>query len=145
MSTLIRWNPRGELLALPRRRTRLWDEAFRGEGASLQGWGPATDIREDEQEFVITAELPGLKTEDIHVNMEKGHLTLRGERRFEHEDKRDHYHHIERSYGQFHRTFAVPSTIDPEGIRAEYREGILTVHLPKSEAAKPQEISVETA
>jgi HSP20 family protein len=146
MSTLVRWDPFGELTTLRSRMNRLFDEVFRPEEAPVHpGWWPAADVREDENEYAVVAELPGLKAEDIHLHLENGHLVLSGERKFEHEDKRGNYHRIERAYGRFSRSFAVPATVDRDKVRAEYREGILTVHLPKAEAVKPKEIAVETA
>jgi len=145
MSMLIRWDPFRELTTLRGRMNWLFDEVFSTEEGPVQGWWPSADVREDESEFVVTAELPGLKSEDLHLHLQNGHLVLSGERKFAHEDQRDHYHRIERSYGRFSRTFAVPSTVNRDEVRAEYRDGVLTVHLPKSEAAKPKEIAVATA
>jgi HSP20 family protein len=109
-------------------------------------WVPAVDIRETENELVLKADIPDMKFEDIDVRMEKGTLTLRGERKFEKEATKDNkqggWHRVERSYGTFERVFALPETVDPEGVQADYKNGVLTVTLPKKEIAKPRQIKV---
>jgi len=105
-------------------------------------WTPSVDISEDENEYLIKAELPEVGKEDVKVTVENGVLTLRGERRFEKEEKARKYHRIERSYGSFMRSLAMPDDADAEKVAAEFKDGLLKVHLPKSEAKKPREIEV---
>ena len=106
-------------------------------------WVPAVDIMETENELVVKADLPDLKFEDIHVSMENGTLTLTGERKFEKKTEKGAYHRIERAYGSFERVFTLPDTVDAEHVKADYKNGVLTVTLPKKELAKPREIKVE--
>ncbi len=106
-------------------------------------WSPAVDILETDNELVLKADLPELKLEDIEVRMENGTLTLKGERRFEKEEKTTGVHRIERSYGTFVRSFTVPGAFDTNEINAEYKNGVLTVTMPKKEAAKPRQVKVE--
>lgn len=101
-----------------------------------KGWAPAVDIYEDEKEIVIKAELPEVKEEDIDVRVEDGQLTIKGERKFEHEEKKENYHRVERRYGSFQRTFALPDTVDAEHVNAKYDKGVLKVTLPKAEKPK---------
>jgi HSP20 family protein len=108
-----------------------------------RGWMPAVDIFENnEHEVVIKAELPDMKREDINVTFENGVLTLKGERRFEDEKRRDNYHRIERQYGSFSRSFTLPNTVDAGRISASYRDGVLTIVLPQRDEAKPKQITV---
>jgi len=106
-------------------------------------WSPAVDIVETENELVLKADLPDVKLEDIDIRVENETLTLKGERRFEKDEKAKGYHRIERSYGTFVRSFSVPSTVDAERVSAEYKNGVLAVTLPKKEAAKPRQVKVE--
>ena len=106
-------------------------------------WTPAVDIVETDNELVLKADLPEVKLEDIEVRLENGTLTLKGERKFEKEEKTKGYHRIERSYGAFLRSFTVPDSFDSDKIGAEYKNGVLTVTLPKKEAAKPRQVKVQ--
>jgi HSP20 family protein len=113
------------------------------EPASNRPWSPAVDIFETENELVLKADLPEVSQKDIDVRMENQTLTIAGERRFETDETKKGFHRIERSYGQFVRSFAVPNTFDTEKIGAEFHNGVLTVSLPKKEAAKPRQVKVE--
>ncbi|MCB1020556.1 MAG: Hsp20/alpha crystallin family protein [Acidobacteria bacterium] len=104
--------------------------------AGAKAWTPAVDIFEDEKEIVIKADLPEVKEEDLDVRVEDGQLTLKGERKFEHEEKKDNYHRVERRYGSFQRTFGLPENVDAENIVAKYDKGVLKVTLPKVEKPK---------
>jgi HSP20 family protein len=106
-------------------------------------WVPAVDIKETENELVLKADVPDVKFEDIDVHLENGALTLRGERKFESKEDKGGWHRIERSYGTFERVFDLPDTVNPEGVKADYKNGVLTVKLPKKEIAKPKQIKVE--
>ena len=106
-------------------------------------WSPSVDIHETENELVLKADLPDVKLEDIEVRVENQTLTLKGERKFEEDKNVRGYHRMERSYGAFTRSFTVPSTVDPEKVGAEFKNGVLTVKLPKKEAAKPRQVKIE--
>ena len=143
---VIRWDPFRDLNTLQDRMNRLFNDAGRGwrddEPAATTTWSPAVDIYETEGEIVVKAELPGMERKDITLNLENNILTIRGERRFVKETKDDNYHRIERSYGTFSRSFSIPTTVDEEKIRADYKEGVLKVALPKKEQAKPKQIQI---
>jgi len=106
---------------------------------------PLADITEDEKEYLIKAELPELKKEDVKVTVENGVLTISGERKFEKEEKKKKYHRVERGYGTFMRSFALPDDADGNKVKAEFKNGLLTVHLPKNERAKSKHIEVNVA
>ena len=113
------------------------DEEF-----ALTGWLPPVDIEENDKEYVVKAELPGIKKEEVKLKVEGGTLTLSGERKAENEDKDKKYHRLERSYGTFQRSFTLPEGTLPDKISAEFKDGVLLVHLPKDEKAKPKAIEV---
>jgi HSP20 family protein len=104
---------------------------------------PNVDIFEDEEGLSLRFELAGIESKDVDIRFENGVLTLRGERKLEHEDKRDKYHRVELSYGTFTRSFSLPGSIDAEKIKAESKNGVLTVFLPKKPEAKPKSIQVK--
>lgn len=106
-------------------------------------WAPAVDIFETENELVLKADLPGIELKDVDIQIENGTLSLRGERKFQNESKDGGFHRVERGYGSFARYFALPETVDPEKVKAEYKNGVLTVTLPKKEIAKPRQIKVD--
>ena len=112
------------------------------EAPASQGWKPAVDVIENEQSIVIKADLPGVPQSDIEVKFDNGTLTIKGERKFENEQKQQGYRRIERSYGSFARHYTLPDTVDAENVKADYKNGELTVILPKKEAAKPRTIPV---
>lgn len=139
---LVRWDPVRELAGMEIDRLNRMFADFYGETFN-RGWLPPVDIYEtDEHEYVIKAELPEMKREDISLTFENNVLTLRGERRFEQENKRESFHRVERSYGAFTRSFTLPNTVDAARISASYRDGVLTVRLPQRDEAKPKQISV---
>jgi HSP20 family protein len=108
-------------------------------------WRPSIDIEEKDGKYMVKADLPGLKKKDIHVELKDGYLTLRGERKSEHEDKKDNFHRIERNYGSFERTFRVPEGVTEKDIHAKYKDGVLelTIPAPKVEEPKTTEVNVE--
>ncbi len=112
------------------------------EGFSGRPWTPAVDIAENENELVLTADIPGVKMEDVDIKIEDGTLTLSGKREFQKEEKNGGYHRIERSYGAFHRAFTLPESVDVDKVGAAYENGVLKVTLPKKEVAKPRSIKV---
>jgi HSP20 family protein len=108
-------------------------------------WSPLVDIEEDDKEYLIKAELPAVKKEDVHVSVENGVLMIRGERKMEKEETKKKYHRVERVYGNFIRSFALPEDAESDRVHAEFKDGILKVHLPKSEKAQPKPIEVKVA
>ncbi len=113
------------------------------EDAARGTWVPAVDIKETEDAFVVHAELPGLTKEDIQITLENNVLRLAGERRFEKDDEKDNYRRIERVYGSFSRVFTLGGGVDSEGVTASFKDGILTLNVPKKEETKPRKISVQ--
>jgi HSP20 family protein len=144
MALLTRFDPFRDMARLQDEMSRLFDERVVGSAESM-GWTPACDVYEDGDEVLIRAALAGVAPKDVDIRFENGVLTLKGERKMEREETKDNYHRVEMSYGSFTRSFALPGTIDPEKIRAESREGVLTVHLPKRVEAKPKSIQVKVA
>lgn len=106
-------------------------------------WAPAVDLKEDANNFIVSAELPGLKREDIQVEIENNTLMIKGERKFEKREEKENYHFVERSYGSFYRSFTLPKNVDAEKIAAEYKDGVLQVTLPKKEEVKPKKVEVK--
>jgi HSP20 family protein len=147
---LVRWDPFRELEEMSDRLNRVFTRpAVRTNGNKEQltvaDWMPIVDISETDAEYLIKAELPEVKKEDVKVTVENGVLTLQGERRQEKEEKGKKYHRVERSYGSFVRSFTLPESIDESGVKAEYKDGVLNLHLPKSEKVKPKAIEVKVA
>ncbi|MGD0498081.1 MAG: Hsp20/alpha crystallin family protein [Bryobacteraceae bacterium] len=125
---------------------RLYEDAFTRmltEPSTNRPWTPSVDIYETENELVLKADLPDVDLKDIDVRVENQTLTISGERKFEKQDAGKGYHRIERSYGSFTRSFAVPNAFDTEKIGAEFKNGVLSVTLPKTEAAKPRQVKIE--
>ena len=125
---------------------RLFEDAFNRaltEPQTNRPWAPAVDIYETENELVLKADVPDVDMKDIDVRVENQTLTIAGERKFENQDAGNGFHRIERSYGNFVRSFAVPNAFDTENVAAAYKNGVLTVTLPKKETAKPRQIKVE--
>jgi HSP20 family protein len=125
---------------------RVFEDAFTRmltEPQTNRPWAPSVDIYETENELVLKADLPDVELKDIDVRVENQTLTIAGERRFEKNDSVKGYHRLERSYGRFTRSFAVPNAFDTESIAADYKNGVLSVSLPKKEAAKPRQIKIE--
>src|SRR2546421_11780203 len=149
MQTLTRWEPFREMEDFQNRLSTLFGRPLRrtnGHGKeeiTLADWTPLADITEDEKEYLIKAELPEMKKEDVKVTVENGVLTISGERKFEKEEKNKKYHRVERSYGTFVRSFTLPDNADSSKVNAQYRDGVLTVDVQKSEQAKPRAIDVK--
>ena len=108
-------------------------------------WSPLVDISEDDKEYLIKAELPDVKKEDVRVTAQEGTLTIMGERKFEKEEKGKKYHRVERAYGTFGRSFSLPDDASPAKVSAEFKDGVLTVHLVKNQKAKPQQVEVKVS
>jgi HSP20 family protein len=147
--TLTRWEPLREMEEFQNRLSTLFGRpSRRGNGReeiTLPEWTPLADITEDEKEYLIKAELPEMKKEDVKVTVENGVLTISGERKFEKEEKKRKYHRVERGYGTFMRSFALPDDADFNKVNAEFKSGVLTVHVPKSEQTKLKQIEVKVA
>jgi len=143
---ITRWEPYRELATLQDRLNRAFGSAFgrtdREDEVSMAAWVPPVDITEEKDRIVITAELPGFKEDQIEIQSENGMLSLRGERKFEKESDGKSYHRIERSYGQFVRSFSLPNNVDREKIKADFSDGLLRIELPKREDAKPRTIRI---
>lgn len=140
----------GEFGTLETRLERLlgrpWSRLLHGpsdkEAMTVAHWAPAVDISEDDKEYVVKAELPDLKKEEVKVSVENGELTISGERKFEKEETGRKYHRIERSYGTFLRSFTLPDSVDATKARADFKNGMLEVHLPKDVTSKPKSIEI---
>ncbi len=144
--TLVRWDPCRELEDVQLRLNRLFGGRFdTGDGLTFGDWAPAVDIRETDKEYLIKADLPEVKKEDVKVECEDGFLTVEGERKHEKEEKGVTFHKIEREYGKFVRRFALPTEVDSTKVQAEFKDGVLNVHLPKSPKALPKTIEVKVA
>ena len=144
--SIVRYDPFRDLRTLQEEVNRLFStnmtRAFGDEGIGRGAWAPSVDIYENKDQIVLEAELPGMKKEDFDLSIENNVITLRGERRFEKTDESDNYHRVERSYGQFTRSFTLPQTVSSEGATAEYNNGVLRVTLPKREETKSRRIEV---
>ncbi len=149
MNAITRWDPFRELDELQNRLSTLFDRSpirkngSKDEALAVAEWAPVVDIVEDDNEYLIKAELPEVKKEDVKVTVQDDVLTISGERMFEKEEKGRKYHRMERAYGSFARSFTLPEDADGEKVAAEFKDGVLKVHLPKSEQAKPKSIEVK--
>jgi len=135
---LVRWDPFEEM-------NRLHDHFLSGRGLTKQAFQVAVDIREEDDAFFVDAEVPGLAAEDVHIDVEKNVLTIRGERKVEKEEIEDTYRRVERQYGSFTRSFTLPETVDADSISADLNNGVLALRLPKKEAPTPRSISVNAS
>jgi HSP20 family protein len=142
--SLIKWDPFRELNLFPGSFSRFldkdWDKAI-----STTVWNPSVDIYETDSDIVVKVEVPGMSAKDFDVRIESNVLILKGERKFEKETKEENYHRVERSYGSFSRSFALPTGVKEDKIAAEYKDGILKISLPKKEEVKPKSIKIEAA
>jgi HSP20 family protein len=143
MNTISRWTP-FHLSTLQNEVNRLFEGSLpaRGDNSALTAWTPFVDIYETENELVIKADLPDLNEKELDIRVENNTLTIRGERKFEQTVKEDNYLRIERNYGSFSRSFGLPNTVNTEAIKADYKNGVLSVELPKSAESKPKQIKV---
>ena len=140
--SMIKWTPRRSLMTLPSD----LDQFFGNFGMDFRNtdavWSPAVDIAESEKGYEVEAELPGMKKDEIKISFKDDVLTLSGERKSEKEKNNKNFHRIERSYGEFERCFHLPKNVKVSDIKADYKNGILTVNIPKSEEVKPKEIAI---
>ena len=147
MNTITR-RDQSHVLTLQNEVNRLFEDNFtreRSGHADLATWAPPVDIYETENELVVKAELPDFQDKDIDVRITNNTLTIRGERKFEKDVKEDNYLRIERAYGSFVRSFSLPNTVSSENIRADYRNGVLTLHMAKREESKPKQIKISVS
>jgi HSP20 family protein len=145
MDTVVRYQPFRGFSTLHDRVNRLFNESmFQGqnEESAITTWAPAVDIYETPNELVVKADLPDVAEKDIDIRVENNLLTVRGERKFEKNVTEDNYLRVERAYGSFSRSFSLPNTVNAEAIHAEYKNGVLTVNLPKREESKPRQVKV---
>ncbi len=143
MSTLSRWEPFREHFALEAPFNRGFNELFgRSQESNLATWTPAVDIFENEHELIVKADLPDVKPEELDITVGNNILTIRGKRKFEKKVDEKNYLRVERSYGSFSRSFSLANTVDSEAIKADYKDGVLTLTIPKREEAKPKQIKV---
>jgi len=146
---IVRWEPLRDLVTAQRDFDRLFREAFppfSGETElSTRAWAPPVDIYETENDIVLKAELPGVDPKDVEVRIEDNTLYLKGERKFEKEVKEQNYHRVERSYGSFARSFSLPNSISADKVKAEFKDGLLTLTMPKREEAKPKTIKIDVS
>lgn len=155
MTTLTRWNPFGlvrtepfrELANLEDRMSRMFNEPFsllgNRESLTAGAFVPPVDVYEDEKSIRLKMEVPGIDEKDIDIHLENNLLTVGGERKMESETKEENYHRIERSYGSFSRSFTLPTTVNPEDVKASYAKGVLTINLGKRAEARPKQIKVD--
>ena len=144
MSSMIRFDPFRTLPTLQDHFNRLFETNFAGrsDNSALTTWAPAVDIYETENELVIKADLPEISEKELDIRVENNMLTLRGERKFEQKVKEDNYLRVERTYGSLSRSFSLPNTVNTEAVKAEYKNGVLTVELPKRAESKPKQVKV---
>ncbi len=149
MNAITRWDPFRELDELQSRLSTLFGRApirkngAKDEALAVAEWAPLVDIVEDDNEYLIKAELPEVKKDEVKVTVQDDVLTITGERQYEKEEKEKKYHRVERAYGSFARSFTLPEDADGEKVAAEFKDGVLKVHLPKSEKARPKSIEVK--
>src|SRR5205823_5420758 len=149
MNTLITWDQLREMEEAQNRLTRFWDgfpnRMGTGQTASLAvvDWSPEVDISQDDHEYLLKADLPEMKKEDVKVTVEDGILCVSGERKSDKEDQKMKFHHIERSYGNFRRSFTLPEDTDSKKVTAEFRDGVLKVHLPTTTIAKTKSVEIK--
>lgn len=146
MYNLSRRDPFREMITLRSAVDRLFDSAFNGESDWAQSsWGVALDVTENENEYTVKATVPGVNPDDIDITFNNGMLTIKGEVKANEEKQGERYHMRERRYGSFSRSIALPTSINPDSIQASYDAGILTLHLPKAEEAKPKRIQIQSS
>lgn len=149
--SIVQWDPFRELEEMSTRLNRLFGRSLptlaQGDkdAMAMIDWAPSVDIAETAEEYQIKAELPEVKKEDVKVSVDNGMLRIEGERKHEKEEKGKKWHRVERSYGSFLRTFTVPDNADATKVSAEFKKGVLSVHLPKSATAKPKSVEVKVA
>lgn len=144
---LMKWDPLRDIETLHDRMNRVFNSAlmvrFPEEERELGAWTPAIDITENEDHYLVTADIPGVSKEDVKVDFHDGMLTVKGEKRSEEKEEKDNYLRVERSFGSFVRTFTLPETVEPDKIKATYKDGVLKLSIPKKADAKPKKIEIK--
>jgi len=144
---LIRWEPVRELNTIQNEMNRLFNTFFESpppghNGPTARRWIPAMDLVETDDDFVLRADLPGMAEEDVNIELEDNILTISGERKAEHEERKEGYYRVERTSGAFSRSLTLPEGVDPEGVRASFDRGVLEIRIPKPEQRKPRKVSI---
>jgi len=142
---IIRWRPLGEIDTFKREMDRMFDDLFQPSSElseSSLSWYPSVDVKETKDEFVISAEVPGMSKDDIKINISDNTLTIKGEKKEEKKEENHNYHRVERRFGSFQRSFTLPTHIEDKKVKASYKDGVLTISMPKKEEAKPKEIPI---
>jgi HSP20 family protein len=142
---LVRWEPMRELTSLQGEMNRLFNTFFEDNGGSNRRWAPAMDLADAGDHLVLKADLPGLSEDDVRIEIQDRHLTVSGERKAEHEEKREGYYRMERAYGSFSRSVTLPDGIDADKIDASFDKGVLEVRIPKPEERKPHRVEITGA
>ena len=143
---ITRWDPFRDVLALQNRLNSVFQDYNRGnesDSLATTAFVPPVDVYEDEHKIVLKLEVPGMKESDLDIQLENNLLTVRGERKFEKEEKEENFHRIERRYGSFYRSFTIPNTVNPENVKASYDAGVLSIQLEKRAEARPKQIKVQ--
>ena len=143
---ITRWDPFRDVLALQNRLNSVFQDYNRGnesDSLATTAFVPPVDVYEDEHKIVLKLEIPGMKESDLDIQLENNLLTVRGERKFEKEEKEENFHRIERRYGSFYRSFTIPNTVNPENVKASYDAGVLSIQLEKRAEARPKQIKVQ--
>lgn len=141
---IMRYEPLGLLSQLQRELERMQEGAASEGSIATAEWAPAVDIKEDNNQFVLHADIPGVNPEDIDVSMEDGVLTIKGEKKTEAKTEKENYKRVERTYGSFYRRFSLPDTANPDAITAKSKNGVLEITIPKREAVQPKKINVSS-
>ena len=144
---IIRWEPAGELQSIQQEMNRLFGTFFdspagAGDGGALRRWIPAMDLIEEDDRYVLRADLPGVREDEVHVELEDNVLTISGERKSEHEERKEGLYRLERASGSFSRSLTLPEGIDPDSIQARFDKGVLEVRVPKREQRKPRRVAI---
>jgi len=145
---IIRWRPLSEIDTFRREMNRMFDSFFRSElegSEEISTWYPAMDVKETKDDFVVTAEVPGMSKDDIKINISENTLTIKGEKKEEKKEEDHNYHRVERRYGTFQRSFTLPTQVESDKVKAAYKDGVLTITLPKKEEVKPKEIPISVS
>jgi len=144
--TIVRWEPLRELNSLQSEMNRLFNTVFDtpsgSSGNVLRRWMPAMDLVESGDHFVLRADLPGMGEDDVNIEFEDSTLTVSGERKAEHEEGKEGFHRVERSFGRFSRSLTLPQGVDPEAVTASFDRGVLEIRIPKPEQRKPRKIAI---
>lgn len=138
--SIMKWNPVRDLLSMQEKMNKIFDDSFKTAGGD---WAPPVDIMESEKDIVIIAEIPGVSEENMDIQISEGVLSMKGEKKFPEDKGGDSYYRLERSYGKFSRSFAIPASIDPSKIKASLKDGVLKIILAKRNEERPKSIKVE--